>query len=138
MMKLLEKLNSAQSELNCAKIEVPELGECYVAELSGGEADKFGDWWIQFKEDEDIKHNDDFRRAAVVYCLCDAYRNQLCQDQEEFAKCITRLRSLPASVTETLFAPANHLNGFLGVDPQTKKSLLDALKKATSDDGSGG
>jgi hypothetical protein len=137
-MKLLEKLKAAaQTELNCCKVEVPELGTCYVAELSGVEADKFGDWWLQFKEDEDLKHNDDFRRAAVAFCLCDEDRKLECETQEDFAKCVKALRKLPASVTSTLFNPADQLNGFLGVDPTVKKLLLEAVKKAKNDDGNG-
>jgi hypothetical protein len=137
-MKLLEVLKAAsQKELNCCKVEVPELGDCYVAEIAGDEADKFGDWWLQFKEDEELKENDDFRRAAVAFCLCDENRKQECENQEDFAKCIKLLRKLPASVTATLFSPADQLNGFLGVDPTVKKSLLEAVMKAKSDDGNG-
>jgi hypothetical protein len=137
-MKLLDRLKAAtQTELNCCKVEVPELGTCYVAELSGIEADKFGDWWLQFKDDEEIKENDDFRRAAVAFCLCDENRKQECETQEDFAKCIKLLRKLPASVTATLFNPADQLNGFLGVDPTVKKFLLEAVRKAKNDDGNG-
>jgi hypothetical protein len=138
-MKLLDRLKAAtQTELNCCEVEVPELGVCYVAELSGIEADKFGDWWLAFKDDEELKENDDFRRAAVAFCLCDENRKQECETQEDFAKCIKLLRKLPASVTATLFNPADQLNGFLGVDPQVKKFLLEAVRKAKNDDGNGG
>jgi hypothetical protein len=137
-MKLLEKLKAAaQTELNCCKVEVPELGTCYVAELSGTEADKFGDMWLQFKEDEEVKDNDDFRRAAVVFCLCDENRNPTWQDQDEFNRCVKLFRKLPASVTSTLFNPADQLNGFLGVDPTVKKLLLEAVRKAKNDAGNG-
>ena len=137
-MKLLEVLKAAsQKELNCCKVEVPELGTCYIAELSGTDADQFGDWWLQFKEDEELKENDDFRRAAVAFCLCDENRKTECRTQGDFAKCIKLLRKLPASVTATLFNPADQLNGFLGVDPAVKKFLLEAVKKAKNEDGNG-
>jgi hypothetical protein len=137
-MKLLEVLKAAsQKELNCCKVEVPELGTCYVAELSGEMADKFGDWWLAFKEEEELKHNDDFRRAAVAFCLCNKDSKIECETQEDFARCIKLLRKLPASVTATLFSPADQLNGFLGVDPTVKKLLLEAVQKAKNDDGNG-
>jgi hypothetical protein len=138
-MKLLEKLKSVHLELNVCKVVVPELGDepQYVAELSGDEYDDFAEMWQAFRDRLDEETNKDFKRAAVAFCWCDESRNRLVKDRKELTEVIKQLRSLPNSLTESLFEPANALNAFLGVDVNVKKLLLTAAKKQTNDAGSG-
>lgn len=138
-MKLLERLKSVKLELNVCKVLVPELGDepQFVAELSGDEYDDFVTMWGAFKEKLDEDTNKDFKRAAVAFCWCDESRTRYVTNQSEFVAVIHKLRSLPQTITECLFDPANALNAFLGVDVNVKKLLLTAATKQKSDAGNG-
>jgi hypothetical protein len=138
-MNLLEKLKGVKLELNVCKITVPELGDepQFVAELSGDEYDDFVEMWQAFRDRLDEETNKDFKRAAVAFCWCDESRNRFVKNRKELTEVIKQLRSLPNSLTESLFEPANALNAFLGVDVNVKKLLLTAAKKQTNDAGNG-
>ena len=149
-MNILSKLKTKTRPLVAATVATPELSEVvndvevdavqHLAELDGAEMDSFVSIWSSIRDkhlDDEDSTVQDFKRAAVAFCWCDKDRSLQHKTEADVWECIKALRTQPATLVARMFAVANGLNAFVGVDDETKKNLLVKTKKAKKDAGSG-
>jgi hypothetical protein len=147
---MISKLKKRNRPLVAATVATPELSEVvndvevdavqYIAELDGAEMDSFVGIWSSIRDkylDDEDSTVQDFKRAAVAFCWCDADRTLTNKTESDVWEVVKALREHPATLVARMFNVANGLNAFVGVDDETKKNLLVKVKKAKSVDGSG-
>lgn len=139
MNPLVKILTSAPRELNCIKVDCPEIGDPqFIAELSGIEMSEFTEIWGRYRDEESDDTIEDYKRAAVAFCWCDEKRERFAKTYDDVREAILLLKDRSAALTRRLFEPADVLNCFVGVEHSAKKSLLATLQRLRKEDGNGG
>lgn len=108
----------------------------YVAELTANERDELEVGWADYKASKGEEDNVGFRAWCVAFCLCDAERGLLF-DNDEVPAAAQRIGKKNGKATSRLFNTISRINGLTKADIDVLEGNSEATQPENAD-GNGG